>query len=68
MLLYLIPFHCYTLDNCLFSTKRQKGSDLVGRGAGEEMTEIEGGKTVIRIHCIRKESVFKKKKKEYVNK
>jgi hypothetical protein len=33
------------------------------RGGGEEIEREEGGKTIIRIYCMRKISIFNKKKK-----
>ena len=32
--------------------------DPGGRGCGEELGGVEGGKIVIRVYCMRKESIF----------
>jgi hypothetical protein len=42
----------------LFSTERQKWLDLDGQRGGEELTGVEGGETVIRIHYVRKKCIF----------
>jgi hypothetical protein len=39
-----------------------KGVESEGREGGEELGGIEGGKTVIRIYDVTKESVFNKRK------
>ena len=36
--------------------------DLEARGHGKEVGGLERGKTVIRIYCIGKESIFNKRK------
>lgn len=36
--------------------------DLDGRGGEEELGGKEGGETIIRIYCIRKKSIFNKRK------
>jgi hypothetical protein len=50
-------FGCYLLETYSFLTKDRV--DLEGRGGGKE---VEGGETIIRIYCIRRESISKKKK------
>jgi hypothetical protein len=37
--------------------------DLEGRRAGEVLGGAEGGETVIRTYCMRKESIFNKRRK-----
>ena len=39
----------------------RKGVDLDGRGGGEELEEVEGGETIIRI-CYVRIKLFKWKK------
>ena len=34
-----------------------------GRECEEELEKAEGGETIIRIYCMRKESIFNKNKK-----
>jgi hypothetical protein len=41
----------------------RKGVDLEGRGGGEELGGVEGGKTIIGIYCTREESILNKRKK-----
>lgn len=43
-MLGLILFYYYPLEACVFLMKRQKGVDRDGRGDGEELGGIEGGK------------------------
>jgi hypothetical protein len=35
----------------------RKAMDLEGRGIGEELGGIEGRESIIRIYCVRKESI-----------
>lgn len=44
--------------------RARKGVDPEGRGGGEELGGEEGGKTIIRIYCMRKDSIFNKRKKK----
>lgn len=39
------------------------GVDSDGKGGGEELRGVEGGKTVFRLCCMRKESMINKKEK-----
>jgi hypothetical protein len=36
----------------------RKGVDPEGRGGGEELGGVEGGKTIIWIYCMRKNLFF----------
>ena len=47
-------FGCYLLEACSFLMRDRKGVDLEGKGGGEELGGINGGKTVIRIYYMRK--------------
>ena len=38
-----------------------KGADPGRRGTGEELGGVEGGKTVFRLYCMRKESMLNKR-------
>lgn len=64
ILLYSI---CYVLSLSLrrlfFSNRHRKAVDLDGRGNREELGRAEGSETVIRIHYMRKESIFSKRGK-----
>jgi hypothetical protein len=46
----------YLLEDCSFLMRNRKEVDPKGRGSREDL----GGETVIRIYCMRKESVFKR--------
>ena len=52
------PVWLLSLSSLLFSKVRQKGSGSGGRGGGDKLGGIAGGKTVIGIYCMRKESIF----------
>lgn len=39
---------------CLFSNERLKVVDLHGKGAGEELRDVEGGETKIYFHLKKK--------------
>lgn len=41
----------------MLSNKRQKGVDLDWRGGGEEIAGLEGGETIIKIHCVRRRKI-----------
>lgn len=43
--------------------RARKGVDLDGREGGEELQRVEGGKTVFRLYCLRKESMVNNKGK-----
>jgi hypothetical protein len=45
---------CYLLEACFFLVRDRKGADPEGRGGREELYEVEGGSTVIRIYCMKK--------------
>lgn len=54
-------FFCYvllSLRSLFFSNKKQKGSGF----GGEEKWEGRGGKAIIRIYCIIRESMVNKRK------
>lgn len=36
--------------------------DLAGKGSGKELGGLEGRKSIIRTHCMRRESMFYKRK------
>lgn len=48
---------CYLLEVYSFLMKERKGADLEGRVDREQLRGAEGEETVIRIHCMRKESI-----------
>lgn len=59
-LIYLIIFcfvmiDCYILKAYFLLMRDRKGMDPEGGRGGEELGGLEGGDTVIRIYCIRKE-------------
>lgn len=68
VLVYLIIFYfilpgCYLLETCSFLMREREGVDPEGRESVEELREEEGGATVLRVYCIKKESTFNKRKK-----
>lgn len=44
--------------------RNRKGVDPEGRRDGEELEGVGAGETVLRLHCMRKESMFNKGAKE----
>ena len=54
LIFYFVMFGCYLLGACSFLMRDRKGVDLEGKGGGEELGGINGGKTVIRIYYMRK--------------
>jgi len=52
---------CYLLAAHSFLMNDRNGMVPEGRGGEEEARGVEGGTTVIRIHCMRKESIFNKR-------
>jgi hypothetical protein len=52
----------------LFISRRDKnGVALNGRGCKKELGEVEEKETVIKIYCVRKESIFNKKEEIKAN-
>lgn len=39
----------------------RKGLDFGGRGGGEELVEIDGKETILRLYYMRNKSVFNKR-------
>lgn len=39
----------------------QKGLNLAGKRGGKSLGRAEGGKIIIRVHCVKKKPVFNKK-------
>lgn len=56
-------FYCQLLEAFSFLMRARKGVDLDGREGGEELQRVEGGKTVFRLYCLRKESMVNNKGK-----
>ena len=50
--IYLITFHYYPLEACLFSKERST-LDLHGQGGRKELRRVEKGKTIIRIYYVK---------------
>jgi hypothetical protein len=50
------------LRSWFFSKRDKKGVNVDGRGSGEELGGVEGGKTVSWVSCMRKEPMFNKNK------
>lgn len=45
----------------MFFSNDRKGTDLNGSEGGKELGGVQGGGTVIKIYCLRKESIFNKR-------
>ena len=56
-----VLFDCHLLEACSFLKRKQKGNGSGGEGRLGGSEEIEGRKTVVRMHCMRAESIFSKK-------
>lgn len=65
---FFVIFWLLSLRKLLFSDGRKKGNGPSGRGGKEKLGGVEGGDTVVRIYCIRKELFSLKEKKTTVNK
>lgn len=65
VLSYILFYHVWLLSlrSLLFSNERQEEIDPEGRGDGEELGVMARGETVLRIYCMRKESIFNKRGK-----
>lgn len=51
---YFVIFDCYALEACSFQMRDRKGEDPDERGGEKEPGGIEGGETIIMVHCMRK--------------
>ena len=54
-------FAANLLESYSFLMRNRKGVNL--EGSGEKVGGVEGQETVLRIYCMRKESIFNKRKK-----
>lgn len=54
-------FGCYLLKACSSLIRDRKGADLDERRGREELGEVERGETVLRLYCMRKESVLNRR-------
>lgn len=61
---YVAMFGCYVLETCSFLMSKRKGVDPEGRRRDEELGGENEGKTIIRICCMRGESIFKQRKRK----
>lgn len=55
-------FVCYLLKACSFLMKDRKGMGTEGRRGEEELAGAKAEETIIRLYCLRKESIFNKRK------
>ena len=60
---FILLFFCYLLEPRSFLMKARKEVDLNARGDKEKLGEVEGEETVIRIYCMRRESIFNQRGK-----
>lgn len=58
IIFYFVMFCYYLLGACSFLMRDRKGMDRDGRRCGEELGDIQGRETVIRIYCMRKGSTI----------
>lgn len=58
IIFYFVMFGCFLLEACYFLMRNKKGVDLERRGGGEELGGVETVETILRIYCVRKESIF----------
>lgn len=57
IIFYFVRFGCYLLETCSHLRRHRRSVDPEGRGDGKELRGGEGGKTIIRIYCMGKETV-----------
>lgn len=62
VLFHLTLFYYCSLDICLHFNERQKGYVFRWEGRRENLGGVEGGKTVIRIFCVKIKTCFQYKK------
>ena len=55
---YFTMFGCYLLGVCAFLISNRKGVDPEKRRSGEELGRVGGDETIIKIYCMRKESIL----------
>lgn len=53
---------CYVLEVCSFLIRNKNGVDSEGKGHVKNLGKIEGRESIIRIHCMRKESILSNRK------
>lgn len=54
----LFLFYYYSLEFCLFSKKRRKGSYSKREGRWEGTRRFRGRGNIFRVYCMRKENCF----------
>ena len=57
---YFDMFGCYLLEACSFLMIDRKGVDPEKRRGGEELGGVQGRESIIRVYCIKKDSIFNK--------
>ena len=53
-------FGCYLLEACSFLMTDRKGVDPEKRRGGEELGGVQGRESIIRVYCIKKDSILNK--------
>lgn len=61
LLYFILTCFATLLETCSSLMRDREGVDSERRGGREELRGIEGEETEIKIHCIRKDSIFKKR-------
>lgn len=66
-LFYFMLFHYYSFDACFFSNERQNENRSRWDGREEEMGDVDGGETVIKIILIKNPFSIKEKRKRIIS-
>jgi hypothetical protein len=58
---------CCLLETCSSCGRNEKENRSGGEVGGEELGGGEGGETVVRVYCMREESIFNEKETKEEN-
>lgn len=62
-----MQFGCYPLEVRSVLKRDRKGVDVERRESGEGLGGVEVGEAVIKMYYVRKESIFKRRRKKFKN-